>query len=109
MSSFKEVFKADLALLNGKVITVDPEFRVAKAVAVKAGRIIAIGSTAELTELVGAETEIIDLQGKTVLPGFVDSHLHMLSTGLSLFMINCRTPPMTSIADNVASVNKSVK
>jgi len=100
---------ADLLLLNGKVITVDPDFSVAEAVAVKDGRITAVGSSAEMAELVGAGTEVIDLGGRTVLPGLIDSHLHMLGTGLAMSMIDCRTPPMRSIADIVAAVGERAK
>ena len=106
MAGVGEAFRADMVLLNGKVVTVDPEFSVTEAVAVREGRIVAVGSSAEVGEMAGKETEVIDLRGKTVLPGLIDSHLHMLGTGLTLFMIDCRTPPMRSIADIIATVRE---
>jgi len=106
MLNDKGACRADLVLLNGKVVTVDPEFSVAEAVAVKDRRIVAVGSTAEIEGLVGAGTEVIDLEGRMVLPGLIDSHIHMVSTGLTMSMIDCRTPPMDSIADIVVAVRE---
>lgn len=104
MSKSGDVFCADLVLLNGKVVTVDPKFSVVDAIAVKGGRIIAVGSSAKVKRMVGEGTEVVDLEGQMVLPGLIDSHLHMVSTGTTLSQINCRTPPMSSIADIVAAV-----
>jgi predicted amidohydrolase YtcJ len=63
-------------ILNGNVLTIDAEFRNAEAVAVKFGRIIATGSSSEVKELVGEETQVLDLQSKTMLPGIIDYHVH---------------------------------
>ena len=104
---FKMEVKADLLLLDGKVITVDSEFNVVEAVAVKGGKIIATGITPEIEGLQGEGTEVIDLQGKTVLPGLIDSHLHVVGTGLLLSQINCRTPPMGSISDILTAVKEA--
>lgn len=109
MSRVEEACRTDLVLLNGKVVTVDDDFSVAEAVAVKDGRILAVGPSAEIAEMAGAGTEVIDLEGKTVLPGLIDSHLHMLGTGLAMSIINCRTPPMRSIADIVAAVREKAE
>ena len=98
--------KADLLLLNGKVITVDSEFNIVEAVAVKDGKIIATGTTPEIEGLQGEGTEVIDLEGKTVLPGLIDSHLHVVGTGMLLSQINCRTPPMSSISDILTAVKE---
>lgn len=99
--------KADLLLLNGKVITVDSEFNIVEAVAVKDSKIIATGTTPEIEGLQGEGTEVIDLMGKTVLPGLIDSHLHVVSTGMLLSQINCRTPPMSSISDILTAVKEA--
>jgi predicted amidohydrolase YtcJ len=101
--------EADLVLVNGKVITVDPGFTVAQAVAVKDGRIQAVGSNEDIGELVGAGTEVIDLKGGTVMPGLIDSHLHVVGTGTALQMINCRTPPMMSIEDMKEAVAEKAR
>ena len=100
---------ADLLLINGKIVTVDEKFTTKEAVAVKEGKVLAVGSTKEMKTLKGEATEVIDLEGKTVLPGLYDSHLHMIFTGVSLQIINLRTPPMKSIADMAKAVGEKVK
>jgi predicted amidohydrolase YtcJ len=67
----------DSVLYNGKIATVDEDFSIAQAVAIKSGRFVAVGSDSEILALAGADTERVDLEGKTVLPGFNDSHLHL--------------------------------
>jgi predicted amidohydrolase YtcJ len=100
---------ADLALINGKVITVDEKFSYAEAVSVKDGKIQAVGTTAEIKQLTGPDTEVVDLKGKTVMPGLNDSHLHLVGSGSALQIINCRTPPMMSIEDMAKVVAEKVK
>jgi len=70
--------RADLILYNGKVITVDEDFSIAQAVAVKDGKFIAVGKNAEVTKFAGPQTKMINLHRKTVIPGLIDSHLHQL-------------------------------
>lgn len=74
--------EADLVLLNGKVWTVDPAQPEAQAVAVWQGRILAVGSDAEVGALVGSRTQVLDVGGKLVLPGFNDNHVHLKTGGL---------------------------
>lgn len=76
---------ADLILHNGKIVTVDPKFSVAQAVAVKGGRITAVGTNAAVLKERGSATRVVDLGGRTVLPGLIDSHVHALGAGLSEF------------------------
>ncbi len=66
----------DLILLNGKVFTADPAKPSAEAVAIRGDRIIATGSSVEIGQRAGAKTRRIDLQGRTVVPGFNDAHFH---------------------------------
>ena len=66
----------DLALLNGRVYTIDDDALRAEAFAVKQGRIIAVGSNDDIRNLVGPGTEVIDAEGMTVTPGFIDTHCH---------------------------------
>ena len=73
---------ADLVLTDGRVITMDPSSPSAEAVAVRDGRIIAVGASDEIRELVGSKTESINLDGLTVIPGFNDTHAHMDREGL---------------------------
>ncbi len=70
---------ADVVLYNGKVVTLDKRESLAEAVAVKFGKLLAVGSNEEVTPLIGAETKAIDLKGRTVIPGFIESHCHMSS------------------------------
>lgn len=100
---------ADLALINGKIITVDAKFSYAEAVSVKDGRIQLVGSTEEVKKLTGPDTKVVDLDGKTVMPGLYDSHIHVVGTGSALQIINCRTPPMYSIEDMKKAVAEKVK
>src|SRR3989454_10216656 len=74
---------ADTVLLNGKVLTVDPQFSIQEAIAIRDGKISAVGKTADLRKLAGPRTRGIDLQGRTVIPGLIDSHLHGIRAALS--------------------------
>jgi predicted amidohydrolase YtcJ len=74
---------ADLILYHGKIVTVDAQFSVREAVAIKAGKITAVGRDADVLKERGAATRVIDLKGRTVLPGLFDSHVHALEAGLS--------------------------
>ena len=72
---------ADLILTNGKIITVDDRFSIAQAIAVRGDRIIAVGTTADITKLAGPQTRRVDLRGKSVVPGFIDNHAHFQEEG----------------------------
>ena len=74
---------ADTVLFNGKVLTVDPQFSTRSAVAVREGRIMAVGNDTDVRKLAGPSTRSIDLQGRTVIPGLIDSHLHATRAALS--------------------------
>src|SRR5438094_3625493 len=67
---------ADLIVHHGKIVTVDKAFAVRQALAVKDGKILAVGSNDDILRLRGPQTTVIDLAGKTVLPGLIDSHTH---------------------------------
>jgi predicted amidohydrolase YtcJ len=66
----------DTVLVNGKIVTVDDQFRVVQALAIKDSRIVAVGSSAEIRKLAGAGTRILDVKGRTVIPGLIDNHSH---------------------------------
>ncbi len=72
---------ADLILTNGKVITVDEQFRIAQAVAVRDGRFIAVGTNQEINRLAGPNTRRIDARGRAVVPGLIDNHAHFQEEG----------------------------
>ena len=75
---------ADTVLYNGKILTADEGFSVAQAVAIRDGKFLAVGSTQEILPMAGPGTERIDLSGRSVIPGFVDTHLHQAHVGNSV-------------------------
>ena len=76
-SNIPSALAPDMVLFNGKIVTVDEDFSIAQAIAIKDGLLVAVGTDQAVLALAGAETERLDLEGKTVLPGFNDSHLHL--------------------------------
>lgn len=72
---------ADVILSNGKIITVDDQFTIAQAVAVRGDRIVAVGTNQEIVSLAGPRTRQIDLMGRAVVPGLIDNHMHLLRAG----------------------------
>jgi len=84
------IFAVDLVLLNGNIISMSRTVKDAEAVAVRDGRIVKVGKNSDVKRLVGEKTEVVDLEGKTLIPGFVDTHCHPLALGLSLGWVNLR-------------------
>jgi predicted amidohydrolase YtcJ len=82
---------ADLVFYNGKVWTVDDQMPQAEALAVRDGRILLIGKNGAVKALIGPATRAIDLKGRVVMPGFIDNHVHFLSSGLQLLGIELRS------------------
>src|SRR6056297_2867814 len=93
---------------NGTVITLDDEKPLAEAVAVRDGRILAVGSEADILLLSGDATRRVDLAGKTLVPGFVESHGHTYMMGIQAATANLLPPPDGEGAD-VASVQRLMK
>lgn len=89
--------EADLILHNGKVVTVDGAFSIREAIAVRGERLLAVGTNADVLKLAGSRTEKIDLGGKTVVPGLIDSHVHPSMS--SLYEFARPAPEMDTIAD----------
>lgn len=73
----------DTILINGKILTVDRQFSTRSALAVREGKVVALGADADVRRLAGPSTRTIDLQGRTVIPGLIDSHLHATRAALS--------------------------
>ncbi len=88
---------ADLILHGGKIVTVDKDFSIRQAVAVKDGRIVAVGTNEDVLKLRGSATSVVDLAGKTVLPGLIDSHTHPV--GAAMHEWNGEIPDMQSVQD----------
>lgn len=73
----------DTILINGKVVTADERGTLHQALAVSDGRIVALGKSAEIKRLAGKDTRVVDLGGRTVIPGLIDSHMHAIRAALS--------------------------
>lgn len=99
--------KADFVVRGGQILTLDRDNTVAQALAALHGRIVAVGSNQEVSDLIGPRTQVLDLAGETVIPGFHDAHCHILLFGLSLVEVNAR--PATTIAEVVAAVTGHVR
>ncbi|MCS7386618.1 MAG: amidohydrolase [archaeon GB-1867-005] len=98
---------ADLVILNANVITMDEEKPKAEAIAIKDKKIIYVGSNKDVEELIGGNTKVIDVKGKTVVPGFIDTHIHLIGFGFSLMWIDLRDA--TSIEDIKSKVKSKVE
>ena len=101
--------KADYIFTNGKVSTVDSENSMTEAVAIKGDEIIAVGTSERIDACKGADTKVIDLDGKSLVPGFIDSHLHMAILGMNTMAVDCRSPGVKSIEDIKALLREKAK
>ena len=88
---------ADLILTNGRIVTVDEEFTIAEAIAVRGERIVQVGSSEDVAKVKGDDTQVIDLGGKMVIPGLIDSHVH--PNGAAMHEFDHEIPDMESIRD----------
>ena len=94
---------ADLVFRGGSVITVDPQERVAAAVAIAGNRIAAVGSEQEISGFVGPRTRVVDLNGRALLPGFIDSHAHVEGLAISeQLYVPIQAPPLKDANDIIA-------
>jgi predicted amidohydrolase YtcJ len=98
---------ADLVLTNGRIVTVEAALPEAQAVAVRGERIIAIGRAADMQPLMGPATQVVDLHGQLVIPGFVEGHGHF--TGVGEAQLNLKLMPTTSWDQIVTMVGEAAK
>ena len=82
MMNMPEKIYADTAFINAKVITVSENDEIAEAVCTSGNKILAVGTNELIKEYTGPDTKIIDAAGRTVMPGFIDSHIHFVMYGL---------------------------
>ena len=80
--------RAEMAIINGKIWTVDEKNPWAEAIAVTGGRIIAIGDYSDVRRHIGRRTEVLDVEGAFVMPGFIDSHCHFSGGGQRLSQLD---------------------
>ena len=88
---------ADLIFLGGTVHTVNPRDEIAQAVAVEGDRIVAVGRDDDIKPLKGPKTRVVELRGRSLLPGFIDAHCHLAGLGMAFVSIDCKAPGMQSI------------
>jgi predicted amidohydrolase YtcJ len=98
------ILEPDFILVNGRVYTVDDSFSTAEAIAIKGETIVRVGSTDDVRSLSGADTRVVDLEGRTVVPGFMDSHLHPIYAGKNLPQV--QFGECSSVADVLARVKE---
>ena len=92
--------KADIVIKNANVITIDPSMPRAEAIAISDGKIAGVGSNQDMEGLTGPSTRVLDLGGKTVLPGFIDAHTHVMSSGVRhVTQADCAQPSIAAIQD----------
>ena len=99
---------ADTIYTGGPILTIDDARPTAEAVAVRDGRILAVGDLADVSAHKGEGTKRFDLAGRTLLPGFVDSHGHVVFGGLQALSANLLAPPDGEVAD-IASLQTTLK
>ena len=93
---------------GGTIVTVDDAHPTAGAIAVKDGKILAVGDPNEILKLKGAATQVVDLGGKTMLPGFIDAHGHVFNVGVQAAAANLLAPPDGQVTD-VASLQATLR
>jgi predicted amidohydrolase YtcJ len=98
-----------LALTHGNVITMDETNPRAQAVFVIDDKIFKVGKNTEIESLIDRNTEEIDLEGQTLIPGFVDCHAHPVNFGLALMAVDCKSPSANSIKDIVEKIQEVAK
>src|SRR5580693_9058444 len=95
----------DLILHHGRITTLDRGNPIASAVAIKNGTFLSVGQDADILPLAAAKTKVVDLQGRSVLPGLIDNHLHIIRGGLN-FNMELRWDGVRSLADAMAMLKR---
>lgn len=98
----------DMILMNGKIITIDPEDSIAEAVAIKGGKIIAVCTNKMVKKMIGKSTQVIDLKGLTATPGLIDSHCHFSGASM-LYVVDLSYPAVKKIPDVIEKVKAKIE
>lgn len=101
--------KADSVYRNGRIYTVDGAMSLKEAIAVKDGKIIGIGNDDEIEQYISDSTKVTDLQKKTVLPGLIEGHTHLMKFGEVLMQIDCFWKPKEEIFDQIREKVKTLE
>lgn len=99
---------ADTVLINGKILTGDAPYSVQQALAVRDGKIIALGTTAQVRKLAGTKAQVIDLGGRTVIPGLIDSHMHAIRAA-SFFATESNWAGVRTLKEALDRIRESAK
>ena len=100
-------FQADTVFKGANIVTVDPKTPRAQALAMKDGKFVGVGSDSDIEGLIGPNTRVQDMRGKTIIPGLIDAHIHVLSSGTRHVMAaDC---DQRSIAEVQASLRERVE
>jgi len=91
----------NVIVTNARIVTMNSGGRIAEALIVRDGKILAVGSADGIMDYRQPDTTVIDTEGKTVLPGFIEPHNHLILFGTSLLAVDVRTPPIRTIGDIV--------
>src|SRR6185436_15306940 len=102
---------ADTVLVNGKIVTVDAAGSTREALAIRDGKIVAVGTSAQIRRLAGPQSRVIDLQGRTVIPGLIDSHLHAIRAAQTFATeVNwIGAPTLTEALARITAASKAMK
>ena len=104
-ASPKASFRGDLAVVNAKVMTVEPSQPEAQAILVRGGRIVHVGTSDEVKAKAG-DAQLFDAGGRAVVPGFIDAHTHMeVALSHEMYAVDVHVPPLKNIRELQAALN----
>ena len=94
--------------MNGKVVTVDSSFSIKEAVAIKNGRFVAVGTDSDMRRWIGRNTTVVNLAGRMMIPGLIDSHMHATVAGLT-WNSELRWESVRSLADGLKQIEAAAQ
>lgn len=100
------VQRRDVVVINAQVRTVDDRDSVAEAVLMRGGKVAAVGAEPEVRAAASADAEVLDLGGRTMVPGFIDAHNHLSIAAFAPESVDCSTPPLATMDEVLAAIEK---